>query len=63
MSDVDFQIVDVERELEKRRNARGDPNIAGTSKKSLGCGGLILRLIIGIVIFRLIIEIIADIFG
>ncbi len=41
-----FQIVDVENELEKRRNEQPEsPNLAGTPTKKLGCVSAFLWLI------------------
>lgn len=37
---------------------RNDPNIDGAKSKRRGCGSLILRIAIGVIIFRLVLEII-----
>lgn len=54
MSDIDFQIVDVENELEKRRNQEGDPNLAEGATNS-GCGTAVC-LIIGLPLLLLVAE-------
>ena len=41
--------------VEVERERDGDPNLDTPSKKS-GCGGLSVRLIIGLLLFRLILE-------
>jgi hypothetical protein len=53
-----FQIVDVENELEKRRNESQPeiPNIVGTPTKKLGCLAVFVKVIIGLVLFRGILE-------
>lgn len=47
MSDIDFQIVDVENELDKRQNEPTDPN---------GCGGcaILLLLFAGLLIIAFV---------
>jgi hypothetical protein len=51
----EFLSYEVEKELSK--HDQRDPNLDGTPSKKSGCAGLILKLIIGIIIFRLILEI------
>ena len=43
-------------EVERERET--DPNLDGTPSNKSGCGGLILRLVIGVFILRAILEII-----
>jgi hypothetical protein len=55
MNDIDFQIVDVENELEKRRekeNSNIVPAATGASS-NVGCASTLLLVMLGIIIFKL----------
>jgi hypothetical protein len=61
MDDIDFQIVDVENELEKRRekeNSKIVPAATGTSS-NLSFGKMFLYFILGIIIFRIFVEVVS----
>ena len=61
MSDIDFQIVAVEHELEKMRNEQPkavstDAPVASSSR--LGCLQVFIYFFVGLLLFQLILEII-----
>jgi hypothetical protein len=60
MSDIDFQIVDVENELEKQREdpTRPDPTFFGKTSK-FGCFMSIIYFLLGISLLRLVGELLS----
>ncbi len=56
MSDIDFQIVDVENELEKRREKENLEASATATGTNSGCGKMVLWFCAGLLLFRCIAE-------
>ncbi len=57
--DIEFQAANVEYEIERQKwNLDGDPNQSATRSK-LGCLGLVIKLVIGLFLFKAILEVIS----
>lgn len=62
MNDIDFQIVDVENELEKRRNHRQPEIIPTAARSKMSFGKMLFFFLLGLVLFRVCGELLRFIF-